>query len=245
MTSLNEVDRAKQQVRHRVWDLLEHSRAVPPGVHGHIPDFVGKETAAARLADTDAWKAAQVVKCNPDLAQFPVRMRALQEGKLLYMAVPRLAAPKPFYLLDPHALDVPLEVAATSTGAADAAPTVDPDEMQPIDLVVCGSVAVSRQDGVRIGKGAGYSDLEVALLADADLVTIDTVIATTIHQRQLIDDALPHATHDFPVGLAATPHEVLDFGPRREALTGIIEAHLRPDQRDQIPALARLLRRNA
>jgi NAD(P)-dependent dehydrogenase (short-subunit alcohol dehydrogenase family) len=35
--------------------------------------------------------------------------------------------------------------------------------MRPVNLVVCGSVAVNRR-GVRLGKGAGYSDIEVALL---------------------------------------------------------------------------------
>ncbi|KXK62699.1 hypothetical protein AWW66_07215 [Micromonospora rosaria] len=239
MTSLAEIDRAKQTVRHHVWDLLERERAAPAGVHGHIPDFVGKDTAADLLADLDAWKTARVIKCNPDRAQLPVRIRALQEGKLLYMAVPRLATPKPFYLLDPTTLTAPYDTAATSTGAPKVAPTVSPDEMRRIDLIVCGSVAISRHDGIRIGKGAGYADLEVALLADAGLVTTDTAIATTIHQSQLLDDELPHAAHDFPVGLAITPHEVLSFGPRRKALPGIIMTDLRPDQLDQIPALNR------
>lgn len=31
----------------------------------------------------------------------------------------------------------------------------------PFDVIVCGSVAVNQQ-GVRLGKGAGYSDIEVA-----------------------------------------------------------------------------------
>jgi 5-formyltetrahydrofolate cyclo-ligase len=75
------------------------------------------------------------------------------------MAVPRLATPKPFYLLDPAALTVAFDIAATSGGAAKAAPKVGVDEMHPVDLVVCGSVAVNRQ-GVRVGKGAGCSDIE-------------------------------------------------------------------------------------
>ncbi|MGN9890414.1 5-formyltetrahydrofolate cyclo-ligase [Micromonospora sp. L31] len=238
MTSLDEIDHAKHAVRQHVWDLLEREGAAPPGVHGHIPDFVGKEAAAARLAELDVWKKARVIKCNPDRAQLPVRVRALQEGKLLYMAVPRLATPKPFYLLDPTVLETPFEKAATSTGAPELAPTVGPDEMHPVDLIVCGSVAVSRHDGVRVGKGAGYSDLEVALLAEAGLITADTSIATTIHQIQLVDDRLPHAEHDFSVELAITPCEMLAFTSRRGRPPGIIRANLRPDQLRNIPALA-------
>ncbi|QOC91336.1 5-formyltetrahydrofolate cyclo-ligase [Micromonospora craniellae] len=237
MTSLAEIDRAKQTVRQHVWNLLEREGTAPIGVHGHIPDFVGKDTAADRLANLEAWKAARVIKCNPDRAQLPVRIRALLDGKLLYMAVPRLATPKPFYLLDPTTLTTPFDIAATSTRAPEVAPTVAVNEMQPIDLIVCGSVAISRYDGTRIGKGAGYSDLEVALLADAGLATTDTTIATTVHESQLLDSDLPHAAHDFPVDLVVTPHEVLSFGPRKD-LPGIVTTHLRPDQLDQIPALS-------
>lgn len=234
---MTSIGHAKQSVRRRVWDLLEREGAAPIGVHGHIPDFTGKEDAAARLAALDVWKQARVIKCNPDRAQLPVRVRALQEGKLLYMAVPRLATPKPFYLLDPTVLTAPFEAAATSTGAPDVAPTVGPDDMHPVDLIVCGSVAVSRRDGVRVGKGAGYSDLEIALLTEAGLVTKGTAIATTIHQIQLLDEELPHASHDFNVDLAITPTEVLTYTADRDRPAGIIAKGLRQDQLDSIPIL--------
>ncbi|GAB3805683.1 5-formyltetrahydrofolate cyclo-ligase [Micromonospora zhanjiangensis] len=234
---MTSIDHAKQSVRRRVWDLLEREGAAPPGVHGHIPDFVGKEEAAARLASLAVWRQARVVKCNPDRAQLPVRVRALREGKLLYMAVPRLATPKPFYLLDPAVLTVPFEIAATSTGAPEVAPTVGPDDMRPVDLIVCGSVAISRRNGVRIGKGAGYSDLEIALLTEAGLVNTATSIATTVHQSQLLDENLPHADHDFSVDLAVTAEEVVTYEPGRERPAGIMRERLRPDQIDNIPAL--------
>jgi 5-formyltetrahydrofolate cyclo-ligase len=125
-----DVDNAKQAARRQVWDLLERDGAAPPGVHGHIPAFVGADQAAARLAELPAWRAASVVKSNPDRAQLPVRVRALQSGKLLYMAVPKLASAKPFYLLDPATLTAPLETAATSTGAPNAAELVGLDDMR-------------------------------------------------------------------------------------------------------------------
>ncbi len=118
-----DIDRAKQDVRERVWALLEGSGAAPVGVRGHIPSFDAAGQAAERLAGLDAWHAARVVKCNPDKAQLPVRVRALHKGKLLYMAVPRLATPQPFYLLDPATLTTPIEIAATSAGAAGATQT--------------------------------------------------------------------------------------------------------------------------
>jgi 5-formyltetrahydrofolate cyclo-ligase len=233
-----EIDQAKQAVRDRIWTLLEREGAAPVGVHGHIPDFIGANEAAARLAELSAWQTAAVVESNPDRAQLPVRVRALNDGKLLYMAVPRLATLKPFYLLDPTALTAPAESAATSGQAKYAAPTVGLREMRPVDLIVCGSVAVSR-NGARIGKGAGYSDIEVALLAEARLIGPATVIATTVHDLQVIDDEPPETMHDFRVDLIVTPSEMIVCGPPRQP-AGIIHDHLSADTVRDIPILRAL-----
>src|SRR5438477_11461053 len=53
----SDVDSAKQAVRERIWTPLEREDAVPPGVRGHIPDFVGTDRAATRLAGLHAWRA--------------------------------------------------------------------------------------------------------------------------------------------------------------------------------------------
>ncbi|MER6108583.1 5-formyltetrahydrofolate cyclo-ligase [Streptomyces hirsutus] len=157
----NSLDRAKQAVRTQVWDALTAADAIhDPSVHGRIPHFKGTEQAAARLATLPAWQRASIVKSVPDKAQLPVRTRALEEGKTVYMAVPKLATPKPFYLLDPATLTVPPTETAAGRTAAAIAPTVEVDALRPLDLIVLGSVAVNR-DGARIGKGAGYSDIEV------------------------------------------------------------------------------------
>jgi 5-formyltetrahydrofolate cyclo-ligase len=236
----DEIDRAKDQAREQVWALLERVGAAPPGVRGHIPDFVGADDAAERLAGLAAWRSAGIVKSNPDKAQLPVRIRALQEGRLLYMAVPRLATAKPFYLLDHAALTVPFEMAASSAGAAEAARTIGVDEMRPVDLIVCGSVAVDRR-GARVGKGAGYSDIEVALLTEAGLIRPETVIVTTVHQLQVIEGELPESTHDFRVDVIVTPDEVIPCGPPRRPV-GIVREELGAEKAAEIPALAPFIR---
>lgn len=231
------IDAAKRAVRERVWNLLEADHAVEPGVHGHIPDFVGKDAAAERLASLPAWKDAKVIKAVPDTAQLPVRVRALADGKLVYMAVPKLADARPFYLLDPETLTLPPDEAATMRAAAEHAPRLAVDELQPIDLVVCGSVAVNRR-GDRIGKGAGYSDLEVALLHDAGRLRPETVIATTVHPLQVLDD-LPATEHDFQIDLIVTPNEAIACSPTRER-GGVRWGDLPPDYMHTIPVLASL-----
>jgi 5-formyltetrahydrofolate cyclo-ligase len=63
---------------------------------------------------------ARVVKSNPDAPQLPIRAQALADGKLLYMAVPRLTDQRPFILLDPAELEVPPRRAVSINGSARA-----------------------------------------------------------------------------------------------------------------------------
>ncbi|MFD5720946.1 5-formyltetrahydrofolate cyclo-ligase [Streptomyces sp. NPDC127036] len=133
-----------------------------------------------------------------------------------------MASPKPFYLLDPETLGISPEEAAEKKGAAQVAAQVGVDEVRSIDIAVCGSVAVNRS-GARIGKGAGYSDLEVALLIEAGLVTEKTVIVAPVHQLQVIQDEIPETEHDFSVDYIVTPDEVIPCStspPERVGLGG-------------------------
>ena len=217
----------KQEIRARVWELLERERAARfPGARGRIPNFRGGEAAAARLAVLAEWQRARVVKANPDAPQLPVRRRARKDGKTLYMAVPRLAEMKPFVLVRGD----PTIKRALAEGRA-----LTLDDLEPVDLIVCGSVAVNHK-GVRIGKGGGFSDLELALLAERGLVDEKTTIATTIHPLQLLDEDLPETDHDFRVDVIVTPEEVVRTRTRRRP-PGILWDHLDDEKRSAIPAL--------
>jgi 5-formyltetrahydrofolate cyclo-ligase len=219
------IERAKQQVRDRIWALLEHEGATkPPGrVVGKIPNFLGAEAAADQLAALPAWEAAHVLKANPDKAQRLARARAITEGKVLYMAVPRLAEELPFYLLDPEHLSITPWEAATKEGAAKAGRKVAASELPSVDLVV----------------GGGFSDLEVAFLVEAGVIRPDTVLATTVHPLQVVDEALPETIHDFRVDLIVTPDEAI-WCPEPHRPPGILWEHLDQDKIANVPALAAL-----
>lgn len=222
-----EVD-SKQEVRERVWELLERKGAARfPGARGRIPNFRGAEQAAERLAQLPEWQSAQVVKANPDAPQLPVRRHARKDGKALYMAVPRLADEKPFVVVrgDP-----------TIRRALAEGRHVSLEELAPVDLIVCGTVAVNRQ-GVRVGKGGGFSDLEFALLAERGLVGARTTIVTTVHPLQLLDEDLPETDHDFRVDVIVTPAELVRTR-RRPRPSGILSDHLDAEKRAAIPVLA-------
>jgi 5-formyltetrahydrofolate cyclo-ligase len=221
---------AKQDVRERVWTLLEHEGAARfPGARGRIPNFRGAEAAAERLGGLPVWRRATVVKANPDSPQLPVRRRALAEGKRVYMAVPRLREKRPFLRLGSE---------ATIKGAMRDGRPVAIDDMERVDLVVCGSVAVNRA-GVRVGKGGGYSDLELGLLIEAGLVDDETVIVTTVHPLQLLDDELPETEHDFRVDVVVTPEDAVATGTHSRP-PGILWRHLTEEKIAAVPILGRL-----
>jgi len=234
---------AKAALREEVWEALRAAKVARfPGAVGRIPNFTGAEAAARRLRELPAWQEASTVKANPDSPQLPVRQRALEDGKTLYMAVPRLAEPEPFFALDPDHLDQPPRKAASISGATRSARRVSVSELAPVDLVVMGSVAVGA-DGARLGKGGGFADLEFALAAAAGLIGPGTILVTTVHEIQVrAAGDIPVTSHDVPVDLIVTPERVIDCRDReRRRPTGGIEwADLTEEKIAAIPLLSAL-----
>ena len=235
-----EVLAAKADLRQDVWSAMRAARVARfPGAAGRIPNFTGAEAAAQRLRATPEWQAAATVKANPDSAQLPVRQRALEDGKTVYMAVPRLAGPEPFFALDPAHLSEPPRTAASISGASRSARRVALAELAPVDLVVMGCVAAG-EDGARLGKGGGFADLEFALATAAGLIGPDTVCVTTVHELQVLAaGTIPVTGHDVPVDLIITPERVIDcrsrHGPRPAA--GICWDDLTEEKIAAIPLL--------
>lgn len=233
----------KDSLRSQVWATLKAQKAVRRDPVGHIPNFIGADLAAEQLAALSIWQQAQVVKCNPDSPQKSVRLRALQDGKTLYMAVPRLTRKKCFVELTAEALaakGISLETAATMRNALIYGRLVSFEEMLPIDLVVTGCVAVSPNGG-RTGKGAGFADLELAMMAQFDLVQPATPIVTTVHSLQVVEnDLLPMQPHDWPLDWAITPEAAIETQTPYSRPAGLDWEAIQPEQYRQIPILRSL-----
>ena len=229
----------KQTLRERVWTDLEERGVArfpfPP--HGRIPNYAGASEAADRLAEQPEWESATTIKANPDAPQLPVRRRALRDGKTVYMAVPRLRDERCFLKLDPDDLE-DYDAATTVSGSSEHGEQIGPDEIDRVDLIVSGSVAVT-EDGGRIGKGEGYSDLEYAVLRELGLVDEETPVATTVHDRQVIGDPVALAAHDVTMDLVVTPERMVRPESSDQPV-GIDWDLLDADRRDEIPVLRRL-----
>ena len=232
----------KEALRQAVWaELTAAGVARFPGAQGRIPNFTGAEAAAERLRETDAWQKARTVKANPDAPQWPVRQRALEDGKTVFMAVPRLADEHPFFLLDPDDLADSPRQASSIKGASRSARRVSVEELAPVDLVVAGSVAAG-EDGARLGKGGGFSDLEFAVASEAGLIGPRTVLCTTVHDIQVKPaGVVPTTSHDFRLDLIVTPTRVVEVRRHGRRPRGRIRwEELSEEKLAEIPLLQRL-----
>lgn len=233
-------DPDKDRLRERCWGALRDAGAGRfPGIEGRIPNFVGAEAAARRMTELEVWKRARVLKCNPDAPSRPVRKAALDQGKCVLMAVPKLADRCPFILLDPHELEPGQRWTASSIkGAGSLGRPLALEDVPPVDLIVTGCVGASRR-GERLGKGGGYSDLEFGLLREVGRVSEDTPIVSVLHPSQLVrSGSIPVYEHDITLDWIVTPEETIRT--RREYVrpSGIVWDLLDEEQLAAMPVLS-------
>jgi 5-formyltetrahydrofolate cyclo-ligase len=190
-------------------NLFRNEVRFPRPSHGRIPNFRLCELAAENVTTLNCFKRARVIKINPSLAQEPLRYLTLAYNKILLTPTPALESVL-FYKLDPKYLRRnQLEWASTKAGAAELGNAIQLTALKQIhvDLVVVASVAVNPITGARIGKGKGYADLEYGIMSQMGCVTNKTIVLTTCHESQLVND-LPNdimEEHDLPVDIIVTP----------------------------------------
>ncbi len=230
---------SKDELRRYVWERMTEKKVAmfPLPIYGRIPNFKGAAEAAKKVFMTDIWQDSQYLKSNPDSPQKWIRQKALEEGKTVFMAVPRLRQVKCFVKLN-----VPIELskkAATIRGAFKYGVLVHPRDMPQIDLVIAGSVAVNPKCQ-RIGKGGGYSDLEYAIARHFNLITQNTPIITTVHDLQVLNQEFELSPFDITLDMIMTPTRTLHGGMTLQRPPGILWKYLDEEKIENIPILKEL-----
>jgi len=247
----------KQEARAAAYRRLREAGAArfPFPIEGRIPNFRGAEAAAARLRELPVYRRARILKINPDAPQLPVRAMALEDGKTVYMPSARLRGS--FLRLRPEAVP-PGEArkAASLQHCHRYGEEVGLRELEAVDLVVAGSVAVSVR-GARAGKGEGYSDLEYAILRE--LGHPPAPVVTTVHPAQVFGrDAggggegpaggaaegadIAMEPHDLSVDFIVTPDEVIETNTPYPKPEGILWELITDDDLTAMPVLLELRR---
>ena len=124
--------------RTTVWTQMKVQGAAVEGAGWAYSPLCWERPCSSAVGDVVGVAAGQGDQVQPDQAQVPVRLRALQEDKMLYMAVPRLTEERCFVELTAaelrHRPGVALEVAAASRGAMQHGRLVAVGEMSPLIL---------------------------------------------------------------------------------------------------------------
>lgn len=111
-------------------------------------------------------------------------------------------------------------------------------DLPHVDLIICGSVAVTKT-GARVGKGGGYSELEYGILRELNLVDKNLPILTSVHELQIVDSA-PIDEHDFTVDIISTPTGIHETNGANKRPTGIIWDKIDAKRIKEMPILEQL-----
>jgi 5-formyltetrahydrofolate cyclo-ligase len=212
---------AQRFVREKVWTALRGVARPDSRFHwdfgSFIADFEGSDICSERLRAFDSWTSSDLVFITPDNSTEAVRRAALSDGKACLMTTYGIR--RGFLVLDPE--DLPaneVAYAATLDGMDHYGRPVDLDEVAKlghIGLLVTGGSAVN-YEGLRIGKGHGYFDLEWALLSEVSSTDESTEIVDIVHDCQVVDLDLAALAHDVRVDWIVTPTRTIRVkGPAR------------------------------
>ncbi|KAL7553830.1 hypothetical protein ACHAWF_017175 [Thalassiosira exigua] len=248
----------KWKIRKAVWDYLEEKDLAqfPRPVHHRIPNFVGSDAVAERMATLPEFQSAGMVKVNPDT---PQRRPRLRTGFFSTLKHGTESIPS----------DIPIEALTSSKGAAKYGTPITLYEKYTVDLVVVGSTAVCPETGARVGKGEGFAELEWGILSrQGNLDASKVLVVTTVHDCQVFDggreepwkslmerqreehgdgEGDPPSTpfgeltrHDVPVDIIVTPTRIIRVPNRLPKPSGVYWDLLSPQKLAQIRVLQEL-----
>ncbi|XP_051157595.1 methenyltetrahydrofolate synthase domain-containing protein [Leptopilina boulardi] len=235
----------KRKFRRKAWVNLTKKEAVifsSNKSHNRIPNFKGAAEAAKRLSELEEFKKAKIIKISPDKPQESVKNLALENDKKVLLPKQRLRNGL-FNLVTRviNPTEEELKSIVTKHGIQQIEQPIGLDSDIKVDLVVLGSVCVSTA-GHRVGDGEGYADLEFALMSRMGAVNDDTIVVTTVHDCQIVDD-LPSElfqAHDLPVDIIVTPTQTIVVSEKLKKPDSVIWNILSNRRLNSMPILQQL-----
>lgn len=204
---------SKEMYRRQVLNKMRKDKSTSSRSY-QIPMFTDIEKANELLFQREEFKKAQNIKINFDRPQKGVLIEALKSDKTIYISGDR----KSVALLDKVdgialKADHP-DLDEKSIGdifrTKNFKTEVPLTEKIELDMILIGSMVVGK-NGRRIGNENGFNDLELGILTHIGAVTDKTLIVTTVHDDQIVDD-LPSdifEKFDYPVDIIVTPTQVI------------------------------------
>jgi 5-formyltetrahydrofolate cyclo-ligase len=236
---------AKRVLREQVWARLRSVARPDSRYHwdfeSFIPDFEGSDRATARVLELPEYHAARRVFVTPDNGLRLLREQVMRDGKGLLVTTYGIA--RGFVNVAPGSVSPSdISLAATMDGLDYLGVPVHIADLitdGPIDLLVTGASGVSR-DGVRLGKGHGYFDLEWAMLREAGASGPTTPVVVVVHDCQLVEERIPADVFDVIGDVIVTPSGTLRVDRQAPQPGGIVWNRTDPSLVAAIPPLQEL-----
>ncbi|XP_001607418.1 methenyltetrahydrofolate synthase domain-containing protein [Nasonia vitripennis] len=217
--------KTKQDFRKKVWCHMAEKRLSNSfrSLCSRTPFFKRATEATKRLCELEELKKSKLLMISPD--KFVILLPLKKEKEIL------IPTPRLFNGLFSHiknAAGLPEEesknvITRNNIKQIESPVNFDTTTDLKVDMLILGSVCVNRA-GYRIGDGAGFADLEYAILSKMKAVNEKTTVVTLVHDCQILDD-LPNELfepHDVPVDIIITPTQTIFVNPRLPKPTEII-----------------------
>lgn len=206
-----------------------------------VPDFDGSDACHSALRERGEYADARLLLIAPDNSLQGAIEHALADGKRVL--VPTYGLRRGFVLLDPA--EVPEQqraFAATLDGLERFGRRLTFDELRAlghVDVIVTGAIAVTAQ-GVHVGSGRAYIDLEWGILSTIRIADDTTTVVGIVHDRQYVDVPIPPGRFDLPIDIAITPSGAHEIRHGRARPAGITWNAVTDDQIASLTYLAEL-----
>lgn len=236
---------SRDDVRMKVWNSLKEVALPDSRFHydfsEFIADFKGSEKATTRLIEMDIYKDAHIIFVTPDNCLEQLRSQVILDKKILLTTTYGIR--RGFVELLPEMVSAGLEKYAVLLDAIEKLgryiSLAEICKNYQIDLLVTGGSAVTRQ-GLRVGKGHGFFDIEWATLYSLGVVNTKTPVVDVVHDCQIVDEAFDLNPFDTVCDYIVTPTQVIHVPSPQKPAGGIYWDQLEPGMLDNISILNEL-----
>lgn len=244
----------RNEQRREVWtdlrDVAEPDSRFAWDFGSFIADYEGSDDNADRLLNLGTEHSVDEWFVTPDNNLDALRKRLIEDDVPFVM--PTYGIRRGFLQLESQNLsDGKSEFASTLDGMNRFAEQLPLEELEEssrtFDCLVTGASFVTT-DGLRMGKGHGYFDLEWAMLREVGAVDEDTLVVAAAHDVQVLEDEVDRdemaEEHDTIVDYIATPTRTIAVDSTPPKPSGIHWNLLEREEIESIPPLETLWQRS-
>ncbi|XP_037960241.1 methenyltetrahydrofolate synthase domain-containing protein-like [Teleopsis dalmanni] len=231
---------SKRQYRLKMWKKLEKNSFGPEitRIYNRVPDFHSNKKASKILTSTYEFKKAKNIYVEVEKSLRHAKVEVLKAKKNLYLPSKSETTILEKIVLPSDKKNLTLKDALRLEYSPKYHTDITLENKIELDMVIIGSVVVSRE-GYCIGRGNGYTDLNIGLLLECGMVTSKTIIVTVVSDMQVIEEISPilFKPYDIGVDIIVTRTQIIRVPQRLPRPSGIFWELLSEKRMNKTPCL--------